>query len=143
MAVLVTWMSFASDRKRIKRTCVEYARNSYRDEFLDLPPCSYSRVPPRSYPPASSCTFSHALPHTSSCALPQFAHMILVHERTALCLDALDMAHVLIVVIVSRVVLVFLLEGLILTLSQDIWTAHIFPIVVHAPLGQMVSWKGL
>jgi hypothetical protein len=35
------------------------------------------------------------------------AHMVLVHERTALCLDALDMAHVLVVVIVSRVGLVF------------------------------------
>jgi hypothetical protein len=53
------------------------------------------------------------------------------------------MAHVLIVVIVSRVVLVVLLEGLTLTLSQDIWTAHVFSIVVHAPLSQMVSWKGL
>jgi hypothetical protein len=70
-------------------------------------------------------------------------HMILVHERTALCLDALDTAHVLIVVIVSRVGLVSLLEGLTLTLSRDIWTAHIFPVVVHVPLGQMVSWKGL
>jgi hypothetical protein len=39
------------------------------------------------------------------------AHMVLVHERTALSLDALVMAHVLIVVIVSRVGLVFLLEG--------------------------------
>jgi hypothetical protein len=48
------------------------------------------------------------------------AHMVLVHERTTLCLDALDTAHVLIVVIVSRVGLVFLLEGLTLTLSQDI-----------------------
>jgi hypothetical protein len=28
------------------------------------------------------------------------AHMVLIHERTALCLDALDTAHVLIVVIV-------------------------------------------
>jgi hypothetical protein len=45
------------------------------------------------------------------------AHMVLVHERTALCLDALDMAHVLIMVIVSRVGLVSLLEGLTLTLS--------------------------
>jgi hypothetical protein len=45
------------------------------------------------------------------------AHMILVHERTALCLDALVMSHVLIVVIVSRVGLFFLLEGLTLTLS--------------------------
>jgi hypothetical protein len=39
------------------------------------------------------------------------AHMVLVHERTALSLDALDTAHVLAVVIVSRVGLVFLLEG--------------------------------
>jgi hypothetical protein len=45
------------------------------------------------------------------------AHMVLIHERTTLCLDALDMAHVLIVVIISRVGLVFLLEGLTLTLS--------------------------
>jgi hypothetical protein len=70
-------------------------------------------------------------------------HMILVHERTALCLDALNMAHVLIVVIISRVGLVSLLEGLTLTLSRDIWTAHIFPVMVHVPLDQMVSWKGL
>jgi hypothetical protein len=49
-------------RKRIERRRVEYARNSYRDEFLDLSPHSYSRVPPRSY--------SRALPRTSSHALP-------------------------------------------------------------------------
>jgi hypothetical protein len=71
------------------------------------------------------------------------SYMVLVHERTALCLYALDTTHVLIVVIVSRVGPVFLMEGLILTLSQDIWTTHIFPIVVHVPLGQMVRWKGL
>jgi hypothetical protein len=53
-------------RKRIEKRRFEYARNSYHDEFLDLPPHSYSRVPPRSY--------SRALPPTSSCALPQFAH---------------------------------------------------------------------
>jgi hypothetical protein len=45
------------------------------------------------------------------------AHMVLVHERTTLCLYALVMTHVLIVVIVSRVGPIFLLEGLILTLS--------------------------
>jgi hypothetical protein len=47
------------------------------------------------------------------------AHMVLVHERTALCLDALDTAHVLIVVIVSCVGLVFPLEGHFPTLSRD------------------------
>jgi hypothetical protein len=71
------------------------------------------------------------------------AHMVLVHERTALCLYALVTAHVLIVVIVSRVGLVFLLEGPSPTLSRDIWMAHIFSIMVHVPLSQMVSWKGL
>jgi hypothetical protein len=45
------------------------------------------------------------------------AHIVLVHEITALSLDALVMAHVLIVVIVSRVGLVFPLEGLSPTLS--------------------------
>jgi hypothetical protein len=36
------------------------------------------------------------------------AHVVLVHERTALCMDVLDMIYVLIVVIVSCVGLVFL-----------------------------------
>jgi hypothetical protein len=45
------------------------------------------------------------------------AHMVWVHERTALCIDALDTAHVLIVVIIFCVGLVFLLEGPTLTLS--------------------------
>jgi hypothetical protein len=60
--------------KKIERRRVEYARDSYCDEFLDLLPRSHSRVPPRSYSRASSRTFSRALPHTSSCASPQFAH---------------------------------------------------------------------
>jgi hypothetical protein len=52
--------------KRIERRRVEYARNSYRDEFMDFPPCSYSHVPPRFY--------SRALPHTSSHAFTQFSY---------------------------------------------------------------------
>jgi hypothetical protein len=47
------------------------------------------------------------------------AHMVLVHERTTLCLDTLVTAHVLIVVIVPCVGMVFLLEGHTLTLSRD------------------------
>jgi hypothetical protein len=54
-------------------------------------------------------------------------HMVLVHERIALCLDALVMAHVLIMVIVPRVGMLFLLEGLTLPLSQDIWTVQFSP----------------
>jgi hypothetical protein len=61
-------------RKRIERRRVEYARDSYRDEFIDFPPRFYSHVPPRFYSRASSHTFSRALPRTSSGALPQFAH---------------------------------------------------------------------
>jgi hypothetical protein len=53
-------------QKRIDRRRVEYARDSYRDEFIDFPPRSYSHVPPRFY--------SRASPHTFSRALPQFAH---------------------------------------------------------------------
>jgi hypothetical protein len=71
------------------------------------------------------------------------AHMILVHERTALSLDTLGMAHVLIVVIISRVGLVFPLEGPIPTLSRDTWMVHVFSVVVHISLGQVVRYKGL
>jgi hypothetical protein len=45
--------------------------------------------------------------------------------------------------IVSHIGLVFPLEGPSPTLSQDTWTVHAFLIVVHVPLDQMVSWKGL
>jgi hypothetical protein len=52
--------------KRIERRRVEYAGDSYREEFIDFPPCSYSHVPPHFY--------SRASPRTFSRALPQFAH---------------------------------------------------------------------
>jgi hypothetical protein len=55
--------------------------------------------------------------HLSSLMDPTIAHMVLVHERTVLSLDALVTANALIVVIVSRVGLVFLLEGPFPTLS--------------------------
>jgi hypothetical protein len=71
------------------------------------------------------------------------SHIVLVHERIALRLDTLVMAYVLIVVIVTRVGMVFLLEGLTLTLSKDTWTVHIFSVMVHVPLTQMVRCKKL
>jgi hypothetical protein len=74
----------------------------------------------------------------SSLMDPTITRMVLVHERTALSLNALDTAHVLIVVIIFRVGLVFPLEGHFPTLSRDIWTVHAFPVVVHVPLGQVV-----
>jgi hypothetical protein len=81
--------------------------------------------------------------HLSSLMDPTIAHMVLVHERTALILDALVMVHVLVMVIVSHVGLVFPLEGPSPTLSRDTWTVHAFPVVVHIPLNQVVRCKGL
>jgi hypothetical protein len=71
------------------------------------------------------------------------AHMVLVHERIILFLDTLVMAHVLIVLIIPYVGTIFLLEGLTLALSEDTWTIHVFPVVVHVPLAQMVRCKRL
>jgi hypothetical protein len=53
-------------RKRIERRHIEYARKSYRDEFIDFPPRSYSHVPPHFY--------SRVLLRTSSHAFPQFSY---------------------------------------------------------------------
>jgi hypothetical protein len=69
------------------------------------------------------------------------AHMVLVHERTTLCLDALVMTHVLIVVIVFHVGLVFLLGSLTPTLSPDTWMVHVFPVVVLILLVQRLRCK--
>jgi hypothetical protein len=65
---------FCFRRKRIERRRVEYARDSYRDEFIDFSPRSYSHVPSHFYSRASPRTFSRALPHTSSSASSQFTH---------------------------------------------------------------------
>jgi hypothetical protein len=65
---------FCFRRKRIERRRVEYARDSYRDEFIDFSSLSYSHVPPHFYSHASPCTFSRALSRTSFSASPQFAH---------------------------------------------------------------------
>jgi hypothetical protein len=85
----------------------------------------------------------HLMPCLISLMDLTIAHMVLVHERTALCLDGLVTTHVHIIVIVFHVALVFLLEGLTLTLSLDIWMVHVFLIVVHILLGQMVKCKRL
>jgi hypothetical protein len=83
------------------------------------------------------------VPCLSSLMDPTITHMVLVHERTTLSLDALVTAHVLIVVTISRVGLIFPLEGPSPTLSRDTWMVHAFPVVVHVPLGQVVRCKGL
>jgi hypothetical protein len=106
---------FCFNRKRIERRRVEYARDSYRDEFIDFLPRSYSHVPHRFYSRASPHTF-HMLCLSSLMDLT-IAHIVLVHERTTLSLDALVTAHILIVVTGSHIGLVFSLEGPFPTLS--------------------------
>jgi hypothetical protein len=70
-------------------------------------------------------------------------HMVFVHERVVLCLDALMSTHALIVVFIPHVGMVFPLEVSILTLSRVALMVHTFPAVVHVPLAQMVRCKGL
>jgi uncharacterized protein YjeT (DUF2065 family) len=135
------WDEFCFRRKKIEKMCLDYARNSYHDEFIDFPPRSYSRVAPSSYSRASPHIFL-VLCLVSLIDIT-ITHMVLVHERTTLCLDVLDTAYILIMVIVSHVGMVFLLEGLTPILSPDTWTTHVFPIVVHAPLVQMMRCKRL
>jgi hypothetical protein len=114
---------FCFRRKRIERRRVEYARDSYRDEFI------ISRlILILVFRLARTLGLHLALFHMlcltlllvlclSSLMDLTITHMVLVHERTALKLHALVMVHVLIMVIVSRVGLVFLLEGPSSTLS--------------------------
>jgi hypothetical protein len=128
-------MSFASDERELRGGMLSMLETHY-DESFDLPPHSYSRVPPRFYSRASPHTF-HVLFLSSFMDLT-IAHMVLVHERTALSIDALVTAHILIVVIIFCVCLIFLLEGPTPILSRDTWMIHVFSIMVHVPLGQMV-----
>jgi hypothetical protein len=90
--------------KRIERRRLDYARNSYHDEFFE-------------FHLALSLAFCLILLLVLYLMDLTIAHMILVYERTTLRLDTLVTAHVLIMVIIFRVGLVFLLEGLALTLS--------------------------
>jgi hypothetical protein len=63
---------FCFHRKRIEKSRFDYARNSYRDEFSNFPPYSFSCTLP--------CTSSRALSHFSHGP----AHMVLIYERTML-----------------------------------------------------------
>jgi hypothetical protein len=148
MAVLVTYMNFASSKRELRGVL------SMLETHIVMSSLIFHLVLILMFRLAFTLVLLLALSHVlcrtlllvlclSSLMDPTIAHMVLVHERTTMSLDALVMAHVLIVVTVSHVGLVFLLEGLTLTLSRDIWMAHVFPIVVHIPFAQMVSWKGL
>jgi hypothetical protein len=125
LTVLVTWMSFASVTRELRR-------------------CALIMI--ETHIMMSSLIFCLILILVLCITLFMdlaIAHMVLVHEKIVLCLDTLVTAHVLIVVIVSHICLIFLLEGLTLTLSPDTWMVYVFPVVVHVPLVQMVKCKGL
>jgi hypothetical protein len=121
VVVLVTWMSFATDIRELRRDT-----SSMLETHIMMSSLIFRLF----------ITLVLRLAHLLMLCLISLMdltiiHMILVHERTTLCLDALDTTHVLIMVIVSRIGMIFLLEGLTLTLTPDTWTVHVFPIVVH------------
>jgi hypothetical protein len=132
---------FCFRRKRIERKHVEYARDSYHDEFFDVPPQFYSHIPP--------CFYSCASPRTFLRALSQFAQgpnhrsYSFGPQENRFEPKHFVMAHVLTMMIVSHVGLLFPLEGPFPTLSRDTWMVHAFSVVAHVSLGQVVRCKGL
>jgi hypothetical protein len=147
--MLVTWMSFASGGRELRGGMLSMLETHIVMGSL-ISHLVFILVFHLAHTLMLRLTLFHVLCFTlllvlrlSSLMDLTIAHIVLVHKRTTLCLDALDTIHDLIVVIIFRVGLVSLLEGLTLTLSRDIWTAYVFPVVVHIPLGQMVSCKGL
>jgi hypothetical protein len=123
VAVLVTWMSFASGGRELRGDVLSMLETHIVMSSLMFR-LSLILVFHLALTLELLLAPSHVLYLTlllmlclSSLMDPTIAHMVLVHERTALSLDALDTAHVLIVVIVFRVGLIFSLEGPFPTLS--------------------------
>jgi flagellar biosynthesis protein FlhB len=149
VAVLVTWMSFASDGRELRggvlsmlETHIVMSSLIFCLIFILMFRLIFTLVLLLA-PSHVLCLVLLLVLCLSLLMDLTIAHMILVHERTTLSLDAFVMAHVLIVMTVSHVGLISPLEGSFPTLSRDIWTVHAFPVVVHVPLGQVVRCKGL
>jgi hypothetical protein len=123
MVVLVTWMSFASVARELRRGTLIMLQTHIAMSLLIF------RL------------IIILVLHLASFMDLTIAHMVLAHERIVLCLDALVTTHVLIVVIISCIGMAFLLEGPTLTLSPDTSMVQVFPVVVHVPLVQMVKCK--
>jgi hypothetical protein len=141
MIVLVTWMCFASGKRELRGDVL-----SMLETHIVMSLLIFCLILILMFRLAFTLVLLLALLlvfYLSSLMDPTITHMVLVHERTALSLDALVTAHVLIVVTVSRVGLVFSQEGPFPTMSRDNWTIHAFPVMVHVPLGQVVRCKGL
>jgi hypothetical protein len=107
VAVLVTWMSVTSGVRELRRGILTIPETHIVMSSLIF--CLILTL--------LLCLALLLMPCLTSLIDLTIAHMILVHERITLCIDALVMAHILIVVIVSHVGLVFLLESLTLAFS--------------------------
>jgi hypothetical protein len=97
MIVLVTWMSFASVKRGLRSGIL-----SMLETHIVMSSLSFRLV----LTLVLRLALLLVLCLTSLMDLT-IAHIVLVHERATLCLDALDMAHILIMVIVSCVDLFF------------------------------------
>jgi flagellar biosynthesis protein FlhB len=125
VAMLVTWMSFASDGRELRGGVLSLLETHIVMSLWIF--CLILILMLRlAFTLVLLLTLSHVLYLTlliilclSSLMDLTIAHMVLVHERTALSLDSLVTPHVLIMVTVSRVGLVFPLEGPFPTLSRD------------------------
>jgi hypothetical protein len=124
VAVLVTWMSFASDGRELREGVL-----SMLETHIMMSSLIFRLVLIFMFRLAFTLVLLLALSHLlylapllvlrlSSLMDLTIVHMVLVYERTALSLNALITAHVLVVVIVSRVGLIFLLLGPFLTLNR-------------------------
>jgi hypothetical protein len=105
VTVLVTWMSFAFDERELRggmlsmlETHIVMSSLIFHLILIPMFRLAFTLV--------LHLTFFHVLCLSSVMDLT-IAHIVLVHERTILSLDALVMSHVLIVVTVSCVGLVF------------------------------------
>jgi hypothetical protein len=139
--MLVTWVSFTSSVRELR-----YDVLSMLETHIVISSLISHLVLILKFHLIFTLVLRHILLHVlflNSLMYLTIVHMVLVHERSALSLDALVMSYILIVVIISRVGLIFLLEGPTPTLSRDTWMVHIFPVVLHIPLGQVVRCKGL
>jgi hypothetical protein len=115
VVVLVTWMSFASGVKELRGGMLSMLETRIVMSSLisHLILILMFRL---AFTLVLRLTLLHVLLLSSLMDLT-ITHMVLVYERTAMSLEALVTAHVLIVVIISHVGLVFLLEGPTPTLS--------------------------
>jgi hypothetical protein len=123
VAVLITWMSFASGGRELRGgvlsmldTHIMMSLLIFRLVLILMFHLTFTLVPLLALSHVLCLTLLLVL-RLSSLIDSIIAHIVLVHERTALSLYALVMAHVLIVVTVSRVGLIFLLEDPFPTLS--------------------------